>query len=138
MDSESVELKSSLIVNLTITHKRIIDPDKHSSLLKLLRITSYIFRFVNALRGKDSVKGPLAAEELSNAEILWVKVTQNDIYTSEITCLKSNKTLQKDSKLLCLNPFLDDNGDLRVTERLGKTHLSANEKHPIILPSKSK
>ncbi|GFT07299.1 uncharacterized protein TNCV_1417081 [Trichonephila clavipes] len=81
------------------------------------------------------LKGPLAAEELSNAEIFWVKVTQNDFYTSEITCLKNNKALQKDSKLLYLNPFLDDNGALRVTGRLGKiTHLSANEKHPIIHP----
>ncbi|GFY46187.1 integrase catalytic domain-containing protein [Trichonephila inaurata madagascariensis] len=53
MDSETVELKSSLIVNLTITHERIIDPDKYSSLLKLLRITAYIFRFVNT-DGKTS------------------------------------------------------------------------------------
>ncbi|GFY13720.1 integrase catalytic domain-containing protein [Trichonephila clavipes] len=103
MDSEIVEFKSSHIVNLT-----------------------------NALRRKYIVNGPLAAEELSNAEIFWVKVTQNDFYTSEITCLKSNKSLKKDSKLLCLNPFLDNNGDLRVTGRLGKTDLSANEKHPII------
>ncbi|GFU45184.1 integrase catalytic domain-containing protein [Trichonephila clavipes] len=71
MDSETVELKSSLIGNLTITHERIIEPDKCSSLLKLLRITAYIFRFVNALRRKDIVKDPLAAEELSNAEIFW-------------------------------------------------------------------
>ncbi|GFW56335.1 integrase catalytic domain-containing protein [Trichonephila clavipes] len=49
MDSETVELKSSLIVNLTITCERIIDPDKYSSLLKILRITAYIFRFENAL-----------------------------------------------------------------------------------------
>ncbi|GFW36153.1 integrase catalytic domain-containing protein [Trichonephila clavipes] len=86
MDSETVELKSSLTVNLTITHERIIDPNKYSSLLKLLRITALFL----------------------------------------------------DSKL-CLNPFLDINGVLRVTGRLGKTtHLSTNEKHPIILPSKSR
>ncbi|GFR33482.1 integrase catalytic domain-containing protein [Trichonephila clavata] len=139
IDSETVELKSSLIVNLTITREKIIDPDKYSSLLKLLRVTAYIFRFVNAFRRKDFEKGPLASEELFNTEIFWVKVTQNDFYSSEITCLKSDKPLQKDSKLLCLNPFLDDNHVLRVTGRLGKTtSLSANEKHPIILPSKSR
>ncbi|GFT85138.1 DUF1758 domain-containing protein [Trichonephila clavipes] len=56
LDSETVELKSSLTVNLTITHERIIDPDKYSSLLKLLRITAYNFRFVNALGlQKDNV-----------------------------------------------------------------------------------
>ncbi|GFR24172.1 integrase catalytic domain-containing protein [Trichonephila clavata] len=88
IDSETVELKSSLIVNLTITREKIIDPDKYSSLLKLLRVTAYIFRFVNALRRKDFKKGPLASEEIFNAEIFWVKVTQNDFYSSEITCLK--------------------------------------------------
>ncbi|GFQ84076.1 integrase catalytic domain-containing protein [Trichonephila clavata] len=72
IDSETVELKSSLIVNLTITHEKIIEPDKYSSLLKLLRVTAYIFRFVNALRRKDFGKGPLASEEISNAEIFWV------------------------------------------------------------------
>ncbi|GFQ92220.1 integrase catalytic domain-containing protein [Trichonephila clavata] len=128
IDSETVELKSSLIVNLTITHEKIIDPDKYSSLLKLLRVTAYIFRFVNALRRKYFEKGSLASEELSNAEIFYVKVTQNDFYSSEITCLKSDTPLPKDSKLLCLNPFLDDNGVLRVTGRLGNTtYLSANE-----------
>ncbi|GFW11844.1 integrase catalytic domain-containing protein [Trichonephila clavipes] len=88
-----------------ITHERIIDPDKYSSLLKVLRITANIFRFVNSLREKDNVKGPLAAEELSNAEIFWLKVTQNDFYTSEITCLKSNKTLQLGLEVVVLEPF---------------------------------
>ncbi|GFQ83656.1 integrase catalytic domain-containing protein [Trichonephila clavata] len=120
IDSETVELKSSLIVNLTITREKIIDPDKYSSLLKLPRVTAYIFRFVNVLRRKDFEKGPLASEDLFNAEIFWVKVTQNGFFSSEITCLKSDKPLQKDSKLLCLNPFLDDNGVLRVTGRLEK------------------
>ncbi|GFR25633.1 integrase catalytic domain-containing protein [Trichonephila clavata] len=68
IDSETVELKSSLIVNLTITHEKFIDPDKYSSLLKLLRVTAYIFRFVNALRRKDFEKGPLASEELFNIQ----------------------------------------------------------------------
>ncbi|GFR31625.1 integrase catalytic domain-containing protein [Trichonephila clavata] len=52
IDSETVELKFSLIVNLTITHEKIVDPDKYSSFLKLLRVTAYIFR-----RRKDFEKG---------------------------------------------------------------------------------
>ncbi|GBO38058.1 hypothetical protein AVEN_257783-1 [Araneus ventricosus] len=68
---------------------------------------------------KNAEKGPLTSDELTNVEMFWVRITQNDSYSNEITCLKNNKSLPRDSKLLCLNPFLDSNGILRVTGRLG-------------------
>ncbi|XP_055944606.1 uncharacterized protein LOC129975568 [Argiope bruennichi] len=133
------EFKSGVIINTAIVQEKIIDPEKFSCLLKLLRVTSWILRFVNTLKKKNVEKGPLTSEELSDAEMFWVRIVQNDCYSSEIKCLKNNKPLPRDSKLLCLNPFLDNNDVLRVTGRLGKTtHLSTYEKHPIILPPKAK
>ncbi|XP_055928674.1 uncharacterized protein LOC129959809 [Argiope bruennichi] len=133
------EFKSGVIINTAIVQEKIIDPEKFSCLLKLLRVTSWILRFVNTLKKKNVEKGPLTSEELSDAEMFWVRIVQNDCYSSEIQCLKNNKPLPRDSKLLCLNPFLDNNDVLRVTGKLGKTtHLSTYEKHPIILPPKAK
>ncbi|GFW49835.1 integrase catalytic domain-containing protein [Trichonephila clavipes] len=54
---------------------------------------------------KYIVKGPLAAEELSNAEIFWVKVTHNDFYISEITCLKRKENFTKGLEVVVLEPF---------------------------------
>ncbi|GBM14578.1 hypothetical protein AVEN_34987-1 [Araneus ventricosus] len=133
------EYKSCVIVSSAIVQEKILDPGKFSCLRNLLRVTAWVVRFVNALKRKNAEKGPLTSDELTNAEMFWVRITQNDSYSNEITCLKKNKSLPRDSKLLCLNPFLDSNGILRVTGRLGKsTHLSTFEKHPIILPSKTK
>ncbi|GBN71528.1 hypothetical protein AVEN_112953-1 [Araneus ventricosus] len=133
------EYKSCVIVSSAIVQEKILDPGKFSCLRNLLRVTAWVVRFVNALKRKNAEKGPLTSDELTNAEMFWVRITQNDSYSNEITCLKNNKSLPRDSKLLCLNPFLDSNGILRVTGRLGKsTHLSTFEKHPIILPSKTK
>ncbi|GBM13210.1 hypothetical protein AVEN_187982-1 [Araneus ventricosus] len=133
------EYKSCVIVCSAIVQEKILDPGKFSCLRNLLRVTAWVVRFVNALKRKNAEKGPLTSDELTNAEMFWVRITQNDSYSNEITCLKNNKSLPRDSKLLCLNPFLDSNGILRVTGRLGKsTHLSTFEKHSIILPSKTK
>ncbi|GFT37509.1 integrase_H2C2 domain-containing protein [Nephila pilipes] len=76
----------------------------------MLRVTAWVLRFINALKKKNYEKGPLTSDELNNAELFWVKIVQNDSYSNEITCLEKNKPLDRDSKLLCLNPFLDING----------------------------
>ncbi|GBM64459.1 hypothetical protein AVEN_194222-1 [Araneus ventricosus] len=113
------EYKSCVIVSSAIVQEKVLDPGKFSCLRNLLRVTAWVVRFVNALKRKNAEKGPLTSDELTNAEMFWVRITQNDFYSNEITCLKNNKSLPRDSKLLCLNPFLDSNGILRVTGRLG-------------------
>ncbi|GFS58667.1 integrase_H2C2 domain-containing protein, partial [Nephila pilipes] len=133
------EYKSCIIVSSAIIQEKILDPNKFSCLFKMLRVTAWVLRSINALKKKNYEKGPLTSDEFNNAELFWVKIVQNYSYTNGITCLEKNKSLDRDSKLLCLNPFLDINGVLRVTGRLGKsTHLSTFEKYPIILPSKAK
>lgn len=49
--------------------------------------------------------------------------------------LMRDSQLGKQSKLLMLNPFLDEFGILRVGGRIQKSNLPFNIKHPIILPS---
>ncbi|XP_055941720.1 uncharacterized protein LOC129971768 [Argiope bruennichi] len=65
------EFKSGVIINTAIVQEKIIDPEKFSCLLKLLRVTSWILRFVNTLKRKNVKKGPLTSEELSDAEMFW-------------------------------------------------------------------
>ncbi|XP_055932972.1 uncharacterized protein LOC129962995 [Argiope bruennichi] len=70
------EFKSGVIINTTIVQEKIIDPETFSCLLKLLRVTSWILRFVNTLKKKNVEKGSLTSEELSDAEMLWVRIVQ--------------------------------------------------------------
>ncbi|CAC5392397.1 unnamed protein product [Mytilus coruscus] len=69
-----------------------------------------------------------------------IKYEQNVHFEEEIHVLQNidrGKVLKKSSKLFKLNPFIDDNGLLRVRGRLERADLPYDAKHPIILPKDS-
>ena len=77
----------------------------------------------------------LSVQELSHATRYWIKVAQNESWTSEINALKKGSRLKQTSRILCLNPFIDKSGILRVGGRQENARLSFDTRHPIILPS---
>ena len=89
----------------------------------------------------------LNLNEKTKAEQLLVKAIQAKHFHNELaTLLKlgvfepdsyaESNLKTKDSKLITLSPFIDEEGILRVGGRLGKsTTLSFDTKHPIILPN---
>ena len=129
--------------------------DRYSSLDKLLRVTAYCVKFIVKLSAKVSHKhrekfnllklqflnldlgheSVLKPSEITNVELLCVFLIQRDSFSSEIKYLKHNKPL-KDVNLTKLHPFLDK-GLLRLGGRLQHSDLDYEEKHPLILPSKS-
>lgn len=93
------------------------------------------------LRKKEKIKNrienfQITTMELQQANICWIKMTQN-IYRIEIRTLKDGSHVDRKSKLLPLNPKLDKDGILRVGGRLcSSISLTEMEKYPIILPPK--
>ncbi|XP_054706713.1 uncharacterized protein LOC129216520 [Uloborus diversus] len=85
----------------------------------------------------DKKKGPLRAEELFAAELSLIKEIQHEHFSDEITCLKQEHQINRNSKIRELNPFLSEDGILLVGGRLQKSTLSFYEKRPIIVPSKT-
>ena len=90
-------------------------------------------------------------DELNQAEMIIIRTVQNECFAQEIrsTGTKSSpqdaedraharqrKTALKKSDLRSLDPFLDDQGILRVGGRLRRSSLNFPEKHPIILPKR--
>ncbi|GFS70820.1 integrase_H2C2 domain-containing protein [Nephila pilipes] len=75
------EYKSYIIVSSAIIQEKILDPNKFSCLFKMLRVTAWVLRFINALKKKNYEKDPLTSDELNNAELFWVKIVQNDSYS---------------------------------------------------------
>jgi hypothetical protein len=88
----------------------------------------------------------LSVYDLTQAEVI-IKAVQSEEFGKEIEILTSLKTeqhpskstkrniqLNKTSSLYKLDPFVDDNGILRVGSRLRRANLSENHKFPIILP----
>ena len=86
----------------------------------------------------------LNLEEKNKAERLLIRAIQSQYFEKEITTLlklgvfepNSYEELKsRESKLIALSPFIDEDGILRVGGRLGKSKtLPYESKHPIILP----
>ncbi|XP_046142183.1 uncharacterized protein LOC123987906 [Osmia bicornis bicornis] len=104
--------------------------NRYSCIAKLRRIVAYCLRFKKDYRRK----GPLTAEEIHNADERIVKLIQASTFAQEIHCLKNRTELHPKSKVLSLQPFLDDHGILRVGGRLQNASISLEQKHPMLLP----
>ncbi|GFV54375.1 integrase catalytic domain-containing protein [Trichonephila clavipes] len=88
----------------------ILDINNFSSISKIFKITAWIRRFINnmKLRKKDRIKTPLTAEEIEEADEIWIKKVHAENFGIEFICLKKNKKISKDSKIRQLNPFINE------------------------------
>ncbi|XP_011687096.1 PREDICTED: uncharacterized protein LOC105449538 [Wasmannia auropunctata] len=105
--------------------------ERFSSYSKLLRVIARCLR----VRPDNSFAGPLCAEEINNAEKRILKVLQASHFSDEIKKLKNKAPINK-SKIANLNPFIDDDGLMRVGGRLQMSSLSFTQKHPVLIPNR--
>ena len=90
-----------------------------------------------------------SVEELRQAEMVMIRAVQSECFADEIesvevtggshdmddcTRARQKRNATKKSNLHRLDPFLDDQGVLRVGGRLRRSNLSFPEKHPVLLP----
>ncbi|XP_064461872.1 uncharacterized protein LOC135372079 [Ornithodoros turicata] len=73
-------------------------------------------------------------EELSTAEKLVIANVQRDAFPREVRCLAMERVVPKDSPLWKLDPYIDEDGLIRIGGRLRNSTLSQNERHPIVVP----
>ncbi|XP_076301924.1 uncharacterized protein LOC143220066 [Lasioglossum baleicum] len=111
---------------------------RYSSFMRLLRSVAWCLRFINCARRTSTVKDTcLRTDELDNARLTIVRCEQRRFFSTEIACLEGSRSPLR-GPLVRLSPFLDDRGLLRVGGRLKHSLLDYDEKHPIIMPEKSK
>ncbi|XP_057335052.1 uncharacterized protein LOC130673855 [Microplitis mediator] len=77
---------------------------------------------------------PLTPAELQSALIHWIKSTQQEYISSEISVLSQGSTLKKSHCFTRLTTFIDQAGVIQVGGRLQNSALDADSKHPAILP----
>ncbi|GFR17791.1 integrase catalytic domain-containing protein [Trichonephila clavata] len=133
--SEELEYRSSVHVAVTQQRESLVDINRFSSLKKLLKVTAWVFRFVNNTRiVNKSMNFYITADEIQNAEYFWLKYVQYEFYSAEILTLKRNEQLRCSSEIKSLVPYLGEDNLLRITGRLLEADLCFGEKHPVILP----
>ena len=99
-----------------------LDPTHYSSWLKLRRIRAWVNRFVQDCKKKPAARiiGELIADELKRAEVQLIKQAQRHQFPEEWKALTSARSVPSSSKLISLNPTLDDVGVIRSDGRLKK------------------
>lgn len=79
---------------------------------------------------------PKSIDSYKAAEKVIIKAVQQEIYAEETDCLRSSRSLPRNSPILSLDPFLDDEGILRVGGRLKNARVDTVCTHPILIPGK--
>ncbi|XP_011858966.1 PREDICTED: uncharacterized protein LOC105556478 [Vollenhovia emeryi] len=128
--------------------------ERYSSWSKLKNIMVYCLRFIRNVKqllvtrksrdsnNRQSTLNPTikeiqlpSVEELEQATTTILRLNQARDFPQEIRDLTSRRKLQGNSKLLSLNPFIDDNGLIRVGGRLRQAPLPYTQRFPVVLSS---
>lgn len=107
--------------------------NRYSSIHSLLRITAWCLRWLP--HSPDKRRGSsLLPDEIEAARTRWLSLVQQQHFRGEIQHLHLSRPLPSRSRLLRLNPYLDEQGLIRVGGRLRHSPLAMDAKHPVVLP----
>ena len=136
LSSSSAEKSAINLVNL----EAVFDINRYGSLTKLLTVTAYVLRFIRNIKKRTNVPlivntkcESISADELSMAEIMWIKSVQTEKFASEIQFLRGTRK-PKEERVEQFGLFIDEDGVLKG--RIGNSTLPLSSKFPILLPSK--
>ena len=142
-----VSIQELLSVNEFLTTLEI----RFSSWYRLIRTVAVLKRFVRVLKEKKGksplyvgnlkLKEALSVVDIQSAETQVIKLTQQKYLPEDVERMANKNTCSKKSNKVSilhkLNPFMDCNGLIRVGGRLRNSEEGSN-KHPIVIPKKSK
>ena len=103
----------------------------------------YKIKLLQHIRSKQGLKGVdsincnnrvFNLQEIKRAEREVIKSVQQRHFKEEIMTLHNGNYLKSSSKILKLDPFMDQNGILKVGGRLGKCDISDKIQHPTLFP----
>ena len=110
---------------------KVIEIGRYGSLVRLLRVTAFVLRFIKNLKGKKAKRdidiGRLKVEEIEHAEKVWIEDAQDTI--------KERADFERLSRQLGI--VNNENGLLVCQGRLANSDLDIQAKYPIILPRES-
>ena len=110
--------------------------DRHSSYYKLKCSIAWLLRYSAWIASycPDIKVNPLTVDDLQRAETQIIKYVQKQNFSKEIVMLKRGKCLPKSNSIYKLEPFLDDDGIIRVGGRLCNAPLNVTARNQILLP----
>ncbi|XP_072948717.1 uncharacterized protein [Epargyreus clarus] len=129
-------LQSHLNIEENCQERDVIKFEEYSSLIELQKTIVYSMRFLNYIKlekNKHTKQKAINTEELNKALDICIRKSQRESFQEELKSIMSSKEVKQNSKLKCINPYLDENNILRVGGRLRNANMNDESKHPIIL-----
>ncbi|CAK9816895.1 hypothetical protein ANTPLA_LOCUS9158 [Anthophora plagiata] len=108
--------------------------ERISSIDRLIRFVAFCRRAVSNRKVEFKTSGKYTIEELKRARLQIIRVIQQKHFSRDIKNLKEGIPLNSKGKLICLNPFLDSDGVIRVGGRLTNAQIAYSRKYSILLP----
>lgn len=109
--------------------------NRSSSWTGAVRVIAFMLRFVNrTLKRSKPVTPWLSVKEIRAAELLCIRMAQQDCFPEDVKALKLKKPIPRTSRLRFVTPYLDEEGILRVRGRIEKCQVAIDVRHPKIIP----
>ena len=115
-----------------LDHILTLNSNYHSTLSLTAWFLRFYYRLKNGRPSPDNRTRHLSGAEVTSAEHWLLKEAQRISFPQDKQALEKNKPLPKSSKIKSLNPWLDQEGLLRVGGRLSNSSLSKSQQHPIL------
>ncbi|KAK3889709.1 hypothetical protein Pcinc_006275 [Petrolisthes cinctipes] len=123
-------------LKVTEAHSSVFEFSRYSGFCKAVNVVAWVLRFICNCKSKgDKDTGQLTYEELSKAKVKLFQSVQLEAYSQEFEALSKGKAIPQNSPICKLDPFIGDDGLLRVKGRLEEADMLYESKHPIIIPS---
>lgn len=114
--------------------------DCYSDWNKLVNVIGWMCRLFDNARARkrkvERTRGDLTAEEKAAARLHVYRLAQQQTFAAEIASCQATGKVSKTSALFRLNPFLDQEGILRLNGRLMNAPIHYDAKFPIVLSDK--
>ena len=114
-------------VNSAVVQSPIVDFSRFSTLEKLVRTMVLILRFGSPLGGRNA---PMAQQRKKAITKLIIQ-DQKSQFPEEYGSLQMNQPLSNKSRLLEFNPFIDEDGIIRMDGRVNKKLILLSDKSPL-------
>ncbi|XP_068739665.1 uncharacterized protein [Montipora capricornis] len=136
LQDDDVEVRKSSTVMLTSYAPQFdLSLQRYSSWSRLLRVMSWVLRFVKRVRKETRqylTSSTLKLEELQQEGREIVRLVQRQHFLEECLCLKEGRQVKRHSKLANLSPILIDDV-IRVGGRIHRAPIAFEAAHPMIL-----
>ena len=106
--------------------EQLFDWRRYSSFNRIRNFIAYCMRF------KTKQRGTLKADEIHQAEQILFRVVQNESFPNVSKSIANSKEISKTLNIAKLSPFIEEDGTIRVKDRLKHSNLDYNAKHPIL------